>query len=39
VAWKIKLYQEWKGKNTKKANMSETTKNGEKAGSPPVKTS
>jgi hypothetical protein len=29
VAWNIKLYQEWKGKNTKKANLSETTKNGE----------
>jgi len=24
----MKLYQEWKGKNTKKVNMSETTKNG-----------
>jgi hypothetical protein len=35
----MKLYQEWKGKNTKKANMSETTKNGEEDVSPPVKTS
>jgi len=39
VAWKMKLYQEWKGKNTKKANMSETTKNGEEDVSPPMKTS
>jgi len=35
----MKLYQEWKGKNTKKANMSETTKNGEEDVSPHMKTS
>jgi len=29
VAWKVKLYQEWKGKDTKKAYIRETTKNDE----------
>jgi hypothetical protein len=39
VASKIKVYQEWKGKNTKKANLSETTKNCKEDVSPQVKTS
>jgi len=34
----MKLYQEWKGKNTKKPNMSKTTKNGEVHIAPLMKT-